>query len=59
MGTPTLPNTPPTTRACPNCRAEMTVTAVTPILFSDGHTNITYKCKGCGSEMKHTFKQSS
>jgi hypothetical protein len=27
--------------------------------FDLGDTNITYKCKGCGSEMKHAFRQSS
>ena len=58
MDTP-LPTTPPTTRVCPNCRDEMTVTAVTPILLVGTHNNITYKCKGCGSEMKHTFKRPS
>ncbi len=54
MDTP-LPTTPPTTRVCPNCRNEMTVTAVTPILLVGTHNNITYKCKGCGSEITSIF----
>ena len=41
---------------CPNCKSEMTITAITPILLAEDE-NITYKCKRCLSEMKRTFKQ--
>jgi transposase-like protein len=49
----------PTTEICPNCKSEMTVTEVTPILFADGLEDVTYRCKGCRSEMKRTFKRRS
>ena len=37
----------------------MTITKVTPILFADGLEDVTYRCKGCCSEMKRTFKRLS
>lgn len=37
----------PTMEICPNCKSEMTVTEVTPILFADGLEDVTYRCKGC------------
>jgi hypothetical protein len=49
----------PTMEICPNCESEMTITKVTPILFADGLEDITYRCKGCCSEMKRTFKRRS
>ena len=49
----------PTTEICPNCKSEMTVTEVTPILFADALEDVTYRCKGCRSEMKRTFKRRS
>ena len=49
----------PTMEICPNCKSEMTITEVTPILFADGLEDVTYKCKGCRSKMRHTFKRCS
>lgn len=42
---------------CPNCKSEMTITEVTPILFAEGLEYVTYKCKDCRSETKRTFKR--
>jgi hypothetical protein len=28
---------------CPNCKSEMTITEVTPILLADGFENVTYR----------------
>jgi hypothetical protein len=28
-------------------------------LFADGLEDVTYKCKGCRSKMRHTFKRCS
>jgi hypothetical protein len=36
----------PTIEICPNCKSEMTVTQVTPILLADGFENVIYRCKG-------------
>jgi hypothetical protein len=47
----------PTTEICPNCKSEMTITEVTPMLFADGLEDVIYRCKGCRSEMKRTFKR--
>jgi transposase-like protein len=47
----------PTTEICPNCRSEMTITEVTPIFLADGFEDVTYRCKGCRSDMKRTFKR--
>jgi hypothetical protein len=49
----------PTMEICSNCKSEMTITGVTPILFADGLEDVTYRCKGCHSEMKRTFKRRS
>jgi transposase-like protein len=49
----------PTMETCPNCKGRMTVTEVTPILFTDDLEDVTYRCKGCCSEMKRTFKRRS
>jgi type II secretory ATPase GspE/PulE/Tfp pilus assembly ATPase PilB-like protein len=49
----------PSMETCPNCKGEMTVTQVTPILFADHLENITYRCKACRSEMKRTFDRRS
>jgi transcription elongation factor Elf1 len=49
----------PTMEICPKCESEMRITEVTPILFDDGLENITYRCKGCGLEMKRAFKRRS
>ena len=49
----------PITEICLNCKGEMTITGVMPILLADGLENVTYRCKGCRSEMKRTFKRRS
>jgi transposase-like protein len=49
----------PTMETCPNCKGEMTVTEVAPILFTENLEDVTYRCKGCGSELKRTFKRRS
>jgi len=41
----------PTTEICPNCKSEMAITQVTPILLVDGFEGVTYRCKGCRSEV--------
>jgi peptide subunit release factor 1 (eRF1) len=37
----------------------MTITEITPILFSEDLEDVTYRCKTCRSEMKRTFKRRS
>jgi transposase-like protein len=49
----------PTTEICPNCKSEMSITQVTPILLFDGFEGVNYRCKGCRSEVKRTFKRRS
>ena len=49
----------PTMEICPNCKSEMAIMQVTPILLVEGFENVTYRCKGCRSEVKHTFKRHS
>jgi hypothetical protein len=49
----------PTMEICPNCKGEMTIMEVTPILFADGLENVTYRCKACRAEMRRTFKRRS
>jgi hypothetical protein len=44
---------------CPNCKSEMTIAEVTPIFLVDGFEDVTYRCKGCRSDMKRTFKRRS
>ena len=49
----------PTMEICPNCKSEMAIMQVTPILLVEGFEDVTYRCKGCRSEVKHTFKRHS
>jgi len=49
----------PTTKICPNCKTEMAITRVTPILLVDGFEDVTYRCKVCRSEVGRTFKRQS
>ena len=49
----------PTTEICPNCKTEMAITTVTPILLVDGFEDVTYRCKVCRSEVRRTFKRQS
>jgi type II secretory ATPase GspE/PulE/Tfp pilus assembly ATPase PilB-like protein len=49
----------PTMEICPNCKGEMTISEVTPVLFADDLEDVIYRCKGCRSEMKRTFKRRS
>jgi hypothetical protein len=34
----------PTMEICPNCKSEMTVTQVTPILLADDLEDVIYRC---------------
>src|ERR1700694_28738 len=43
---------------CPDCSAEMVFMGVLPILFGDGHEDVTYKCKNCGAETTRAIKAS-
>jgi transposase-like protein len=47
----------PTVETCPNCKGQMTIAVVAPVLFTDHLEDVTYKCKRCRSEMKRTFKR--
>jgi hypothetical protein len=49
----------PTMESCPNCKTEMSITQVTPILLIEGFEAVTYRCKACPFEVKRTFKRSS
>ena len=49
----------PTTEICPNCKSEMAITQVTPILLVDGFEGVIYRCKVCRSDIKRTFKRRS
>jgi hypothetical protein len=49
----------PSMEICPNCKSEMSITQVTPILLFDGFEGVNYRCKGCRSEVKRTFKRRS
>jgi transposase-like protein len=49
----------PTMEICPNCKGEMTITQVTPILLVDDLEDVIYRCKACHSDMKRTFKRRS
>ena len=49
----------PTTEICPDCKSEMALTRVTPILLVVGFEDVTYRCKVCRSEVRRTFKRQS
>ena len=49
----------PTMESCPNCKSEMSITQVMPILLVDGFEDVTYRCKACRFEVKRTFKRRS
>jgi transposase-like protein len=49
----------PTMETCPICKGDMTITEIAPVLFTDHLEDVTYRCKACRSEMKHTFKRCS
>jgi RNase P subunit RPR2 len=49
----------PTVEICPNCKSEMTITEVTPILLANGLEDVTYTCKGCRSKIRRTFRRRS
>ena len=46
---------PPIIEVCPDCKGEMTVIEVRPLLFTDGVESITYKCKKCRLEESWIF----
>jgi len=48
-----------TLEICPNCKNEMTVTLVAPVLLTDHLETVTYRCKVCRSELKRTFERRS
>jgi len=49
----------PTMETCRNCEGEMTVMEVVAIVFTENLEDVTYRCKGCSSELKRTFKRRS
>ena len=49
----------PTMESCPNCKSEMSITQVMPILLVDGFEDVTYRCKACRFEVKRAFKRRS
>jgi len=49
---------PPITEICPDCKGEMTVIEVRPLLFIDGVESITYKCRKCRLEESWIFQSS-
>jgi predicted RNA-binding Zn-ribbon protein involved in translation (DUF1610 family) len=57
MSTRVMRSRVPATIACPNCQNEMIITQIVPVLFSDDQDAVTYRCKGCRSEIKRTFKR--
>jgi transposase-like protein len=50
---------PALTEVCPDCKSEMTVTEVRPLLFVDGIESVTYKCKRCRFEERRMFQSLS
>jgi len=48
-----------TMEICPNCKIEMSVTEVAPVLLNDHLETITYQWKACRSELKRTFERHS
>ena len=50
---------PSLTEVCPDCKGEMTVTEVRPLLFVDGVESVTYKCKKCRFEERRMFQSPS
>jgi transposase-like protein len=59
MSTITARSVVPITEICPNCKGEMTISEARPVFFAGDLEDVTYKCKGCRSEMKRTFKRRS
>jgi hypothetical protein len=59
MSTKLLSSAVLTVETCPNCKSEMTITEVSPNLFADHLEKVTYRCKGCHSEMKRTYERVS
>ena len=49
----------PTMEICPNCKSKMRLMEVTPIFLADGLEDVTYRCNGCRSDLKRTFKRRS
>jgi len=48
-------DSPLMTRSCPNCKSEMIVANVKPLLFFDRLEEVTYTCTKCNAGMKRTF----
>ena len=47
---------PPIIEVCPDCKGQMTVIEIRPLLFIDGVESITYKCKKCRLEESWIFR---
>jgi hypothetical protein len=47
MGTKLACSPEPTMEICPNCKGEMTIPEVMPVLFADGVEDVTYRGKRC------------
>ncbi len=43
-------------KKCPACGGRMAVAFVTPVMFSDGQEDVTYKCQKCGGEITRSVK---
>ena len=43
---------------CPGCQKTMVFKDKEHILFSNGLTDVTYRCESCGTETKRTIKDS-
>ncbi len=42
------------TATCPECGGAMSISAVTPTMFDNGHERITYYCTKCGNMRRQT-----
>ena len=59
MNTKPLSSIVLTLEICPNCKIEMSVIEVAPILLNNHLETITYQCRACRSELKRTLERRS
>src|SRR5262249_12896147 len=59
MSTNLLSSIKLTVEICPNCKVEMRVSEVSPVLFANHLEKVTYCCKACHAEMKRTYERCS
>jgi hypothetical protein len=59
MNTKSTSSVVQTVEICPNCKSQMTVALVTPVLLADHFETVTYWCKACRSELKLNFERRS